>query len=67
MIRELFLSLQRDTKHAGNDPDIHLFIDGGNGDQEVAALQTGADVVVQKSTGEGFGVSASRLYGRALR
>ena len=47
-------------RYAGDDPDIHLFIDGSViGPNEVAAVQTGADVVLQKSLREGFGLSVT--------
>ncbi|MFQ6031122.1 MAG: glycosyltransferase [Dehalococcoidia bacterium] len=47
-------------QYAGDDPDIHLFIDGHViGPNEVAAVQTGADVVLQKSLREGFGLSVT--------
>jgi trehalose synthase len=43
--------------HAGPDPDIHLLTDAeGVLAQEVNAFQHGADVVIQKSTREGFGL-----------
>ena len=46
--------------YAGEDPDIHLFVDGGQvGDQEVAGVQAAADVIIQKSTREGFGLSVT--------
>lgn len=46
--------------HAGGDPDIHLFSDPQViGDLEVNAFQSGADVVLQKSTREGFGLTVT--------
>jgi trehalose synthase len=46
--------------HAGDDPDIHIYVDGALiGAEEVAAVQSAADVVVQKSLREGFGLSAT--------
>lgn len=48
------------VQHAGDDPDIHLFTDGQQvGEAEVAAVQTAADVIVQKSLREGFGLSVT--------
>jgi trehalose synthase len=43
--------VHRDVRtHAGDDPDIHILIDGGIvGDAEVAAVQTLAQVIFQKS------------------
>lgn len=46
--------------HAGGDPDIHIYVDPDViGPREVAAVQTAADVVLQKSLREGFGLSAT--------
>jgi trehalose synthase len=48
------------AQHAGDDPDIHLFTDGRQvGEAEVAAVQTSADVIIQKSLREGFGLSVA--------
>ena len=46
---------------AGGDPDVHILpnILNGIGDLEVNAFQTGAQVVVQKSIREGFGLSVA--------
>jgi trehalose synthase len=45
------------VEHAGDDPDIHLFTNlDGVGDVAVNAFQRAADVVVQKSLREGFGL-----------
>jgi trehalose synthase len=50
-----YLDLTR--THAGVDPDIHLLTNlDGVGDVEVNALQQLADVVIQKSLREGFGL-----------
>jgi len=43
---------------AANDPDIHILLMKHN-DLEVNALQRGADVVVQKSVKEGFGLTVT--------
>lgn len=54
---EVLVSLQQ---YAGSDPDIHLFSDPQLiGDLEVNAFQSGADVIVQKSTREGFGLTVT--------
>ncbi len=46
--------------YAGSDPDIHIYSDPREVQElEVAALQAGADVVLQKSTREGFGLSVA--------
>ena len=52
--------LERTRRHAGGDVDIHLLTDAdGVGHVEVNAFQRAADVVVQKSTREGFGLVVS--------
>jgi trehalose synthase len=49
--------LRRTINHGGNDPGVKLLTDAdGVGPIEVNAFQTAADVVVQKSTREGFGL-----------
>ena len=51
------------TEHANSDPDIHLFFSPENlpatNDEIVNALQTHSQVLVQKSTREGFGLTVS--------
>jgi trehalose synthase len=45
------------AEHAGEEPDVHLLTDlDGVGDVAVNAFQRAADVVVQKSLREGFGL-----------
>ena len=50
-------------EHAGGDPDIHLYfyVDGlpGSVDHVVNAFQVASDVVLQKSTREGFGLTVT--------
>jgi trehalose synthase len=47
-------------EHRAGDPDIHLFTNlQGVGDLEVSVFQQAAEVVVQKSTREGFGLVVS--------
>ena len=54
---EIYRSIRR---AAGNDADIHLFTNvTGVGNIEVNALQRCADVVIQKSIREGFGLVVS--------
>ena len=49
--------IQQYTK---DDPDIHLFSDPlVIGDLEVRAFQSGSDVILQKSTREGFGLTVT--------
>ncbi len=46
--------------YAGGDPDIHLFSNPlVVGDLEVNAFQSGSDVIIQKSTREGFGLTVA--------
>src|ERR1700712_6118239 len=46
--------------HADGDPDIHILNNFNNvGNIEVNAFQSLADVVIQKSTKEGFGLTVS--------
>jgi trehalose synthase len=46
--------------HAAGDPDIHILNNFNNvGSIEVNAFQSHADVVIQKSTREGFGLTVS--------
>src|SRR5205085_740868 len=46
--------------HAGGDPDIHILNNFNNvGSIEVNAFQSHADVVIQKSTREGFGLTVT--------
>jgi trehalose synthase len=61
--------LDRTSRHAGEDWDIHILHNfHGVGGLEVGAFQTASDVVVQKSTREGFGlVVAEALWkGKAV-
>ncbi len=47
-------------RHAGADPDIHLFSDPQQvGQHEVNAFQTASSVVLQKSLREGFGLTVA--------
>jgi trehalose synthase len=49
--------LELTSEHAGDDPDVHLLTNlTGVGDQDVNAVQRLADVVIQKSLREGFGL-----------
>jgi len=49
--------LDKTIRHAGEDFDIHILHNyHGVGAYEVGAFQTASDVVVQKSTREGFGL-----------
>jgi trehalose synthase len=47
-------------RYAGRDPDVHLFTDPAHvGPRQINALQTASDVVLQRSTREGFGLTVS--------
>jgi trehalose synthase len=52
--------------HADGDPDIHILNNFNNvGAIEVNAFQSHADVVIQKSTREGFGLTVSEAIWKA--
>jgi len=44
---------------AEGDPDIHVLSSGHYSDRTINALQTGADIVLQKSLKEGFGLTVT--------
>jgi trehalose synthase len=44
---------------AGDDPDIHILSASHYSDRVINALQTGADIVLQKSIREGFGLTVT--------
>jgi len=53
-------------EHAAGDPDIHILNNFNNvGSIEVNAFQSLADVVIQKSTREGFGLTVSEALWKA--
>ena len=59
---EGWVYLNRTIRHAGEDYDIHipiLPIVLGIVDRDIAAFQTVSNVVFQKSTREGFGLTVS--------
>jgi trehalose synthase len=52
--------VDKTIRHAGEDSDIHILHNfHGVGGLEVGAFQTVVDVVVQKSTREGFGLTVT--------
>ena len=52
--------------HCGDDPDIHMFSNLNNvGAVEVNAFQVQADVCIQKSIREGFGLTVSEALWKA--
>jgi trehalose synthase len=51
---------EKTARHAGDDADIHLLTDlKGVGDIEVNAFQRASNVILQKSTREGFGLTVT--------
>jgi trehalose synthase len=57
---------QRTMDYAGDDPDIYILSNLNNvGAVEVNAFQTHADVVVQKSIKEGFGLTVTEALWKA--
>jgi len=48
---------QRTVEHAGIDPDIHLLCNLT--DVEISVLQQAADIIIQKSIREGFGLTVA--------
>jgi trehalose synthase len=57
---------QEVADYAGADPDVHLFTDPARVDQhEVNAFQMGADVVLQRSLREGFGLVVAEAMWKA--
>ena len=53
-------------QYAANDPDVHLFIDPLQvGDIEINAFQTASQVVLQRSTREGFGLVVTEAMWKA--
>ena len=54
--------------HADGDPDIHILNNLNNvGAIEVNAFQSHCDVVIQKSTREGFGLTVTEAIWKAAR
>jgi len=51
--------LQEVREAAGQDPDIHVLASGHYTDRTINALQTAADIVLQKSLKEGFGLTVT--------
>ncbi|MBI2594855.1 MAG: glycosyltransferase [Candidatus Colwellbacteria bacterium] len=54
---ESAMMIKKVKKYAGDDPDIHLV--NVDGEILVNAVQTAADIVLQKSIREGFGLTAT--------
>lgn len=57
---EAFDVLENVRNYAANDKDIHLYADPELvGQTDVGAIQAGADVIIQKSIREGFGLTVT--------
>jgi trehalose synthase len=52
-------------ERAGNNPDIHVLLIPTGSDIEINALQRASTVIVQKSLGEGFGLTVSEALWKA--
>lgn len=53
-------------RHAGTDPDVHLYTDPARvGPREVNAFQSGSNVVLQRSVREGFGLTVTEAMWKA--
>jgi len=50
---------------AAEDPDIHILSDAHYTDRTINALQSGADIVMQKSIREGFGLTVTEAMWKA--
>jgi trehalose synthase len=50
---------------AGRDPDIHILLVPPGSDIEINALQRASTIIVQKSIGEGFGLTVSEALWKA--
>jgi trehalose synthase len=58
---------EKTARYAGNDYDIHLLTNlNGVGDVEVNAFQRASNVVLQKSTREGFGLSVTEALWKGV-
>jgi trehalose synthase len=57
--------LKEVQERAGNNPDIHILLIPPNSDLEINALQRGSTIIVQKSLGEGFGLTVSEALWKA--
>ncbi len=58
---------EKALRHAGEDEDIHFLTDraGAGNDIPVNTIQTGANVILQKSIREGFGLTVSEALWKA--
>lgn len=64
---EGWLYLEKTARHAGEDPDIHLLTDlKGVNELEVNAFQRAAQVTLQLSTREGFGLTVAEALWKGV-
>ncbi len=52
-------------ERAGNNPDIHILLIPPGSDIEINALQRASTIIIQKSLGEGFGLTVSEALWKA--
>ena len=52
-------------ERANNNPDIHILLVPPNSDIDINALQRASTVIIQKSLGEGFGLTVSEALWKA--
>ena len=53
-------------EYAGSDPDVHLFTDPVQvGPRQANAFQSGSDIILQRSTREGFGLTVTEAMWKA--
>jgi trehalose synthase len=58
---------EKTARHTGDDEDIHLLTDlKGVRDLEVNAFQRASQVMLQMSTGEGFGLSVTEALWKGI-
>lgn len=57
--------LEEVRDRAANNPDIHVLLVPPNSDIDINALQRGSTIIVQKSLGEGFGLTVSEALWKA--
>jgi trehalose synthase len=57
--------LEEVKDRAAHNPDIHVLLVPPNSDVDINALQRGSTIIVQKSLGEGFGLTVSEALWKA--
>lgn len=51
--------LQEVKRHAGGDPNVHVFLPPPDAHRTINSLQRAADIVLHKSIREGFGLTVT--------